>query len=66
MNAILHFLRLKSAPESRDVASVHFVPRSNVQWGGPVFRAPALSATPQARSEVSFDVNFPSKSQRSR
>ena len=66
MNAILHFLRLQTAPETRDATLVRLVPRSDVQWGGPVFRAPTLLTPKQIRNELPFSVNFSSKLRRSR
>ena len=61
MNALLHFFRLQPAPNLRDAEVIHIVPRSEVQWGGPVFRAPALPTPRQLGCEVPFSVNFPSK-----
>jgi len=61
MNALLHFFRLQPARETRDGALVRIVPRTEVQWGGPVFRAPALPTRQQLGSEIPFFVNFPSK-----
>lgn len=66
MNALLHFLRLQSAPETRDAAIIRIVPRTEVQWGGPVFRAPALPTRQQLGSEIPFSVNFSSKARRDR
>lgn len=66
MNALLHFLRLQSTPETRDGAAIRIVPRTDVQWGGPVFRAPALPTPQQLGSEIPFTVNFSSKARRGR
>jgi len=64
MNALLHFLRLQPAPALRDGERVRVVPRTDVQWGGPIFRAPALPTPRPLGSELPFFVNFPSKTSR--
>ena len=61
MHAPFHLLRLQPAPTSRDSELVRVVPRTEVQWGGPIFRAPALPTPLQANSELPFFVNFGSK-----
>ena len=61
MNLPFHLLRLQSAPTERDSGLIRIVPRSDVQWGGPIFRAPALPTTLQINSELPFFVNFTSK-----
>jgi hypothetical protein len=61
MNLPFHQLRLQPAPMQRDAELVRVVPRTEVQWGGPIFRAPALPTPHQLGSEVPFFVNFPSK-----
>lgn len=61
MNAPFHLLRLQSAPTARDSGLVRVVPRTEVQWGGPIFRAPALPTPLQVSSELPFFVNFGSK-----
>ena len=66
MNALLHFFRLQSSPELRDSVLIRIVPRTDVQWGGPVFRAPALMTQQQLGSEIPFTVNFSSKARRGR
>jgi hypothetical protein len=58
MNLPFHLLRFQSAPAERDSGLIRIVPRSDVQWGGPVFRAPALPTTLQVNSELPFFVNF--------
>ncbi len=59
-----HFFRLQAAPTQRDSEVVRVVPRTEVQWGGPIFRAPALPTPHQLGSELPFFVNFPSKQRR--
>jgi hypothetical protein len=61
MHLPFHFLRFQSAPAERDAGLLRIVPRSDVQWGGPIFRAPALPTTLQMNSELPFFVNFHSK-----
>jgi hypothetical protein len=61
MNLPFHLLRLESAPTERDSGLLRIVPRSDVQWGGPIFRAPALPTIQQVNSELPFFVNFGSK-----
>ena len=48
----------------RDSEAIRVVPRTEVQWGGPIFRAPALPTPRQLGSELPFFVNFPSKLRR--
>ena len=64
MNLPFHFFRLESAPVLRDSEAIRIVPRTEVQWGGPIFRAPALPTPHQLGSELPFSVNFPSKIRR--
>lgn len=64
MNTLLHFFRLQPAPALRDGELIRIVPRTEVQWGGPVFRAPALPTPHQLGSELPFCVNFSSKTRR--
>ena len=66
MNLPFHLLRLRSAPAHRDCESIHVVTRTDVQWGGPVFKAPALPTPHQLSSELPFSVNFCAKAQRTR
>jgi hypothetical protein len=40
---------------------MHVVPRTEIQWGGPVFRAPELPSTLPVNNELPFFVNFGSK-----
>jgi hypothetical protein len=61
MNLPFHLFRLEPAPDQRDSEVVHVVSRADVQWGRPVFRAPALPTPHQFSSELPFTVNFPSK-----
>ena len=61
MNLPFHFLRLRPAPTQRDSETVHVVTRTDVQWGGPIFKAPALPTPHQLSSELPFSVNFSSK-----
>lgn len=58
MNSPTHLFRLQPAPHHRDSETVHVVSRTNVQWGTPVFRAPALPTPHQFSSELPFTVNF--------
>jgi hypothetical protein len=61
VNLPFHFLRLRTAPAQRDSATIHVVTRTDVQWGGPIFKAPALPTPHQMSSELPFSVNFCSK-----
>ena len=61
MDLPYHFLRLRPAPPRRDSETVHVVTRSDVQWGGPIFKAPALPTSHQLNRELPFFVNFRSK-----
>lgn len=61
MNLPVHLLRLQSAPTLRDAEMISIVPRTDVQWGGPIFRAPALPTPHQMGNELPFFVNFRSK-----
>lgn len=63
MNLPFHFLRLRSAPTQRNSETIHIVARSDVQWGGPIFKAPALPTLHQLHSDLPFSVNFCSKTQ---
>jgi hypothetical protein len=56
-----HLFRLEPAPHQRDSETVRVVTRSEVQWGNPVFRAPALPTPHQLSSELPFTVNFRGK-----
>jgi hypothetical protein len=58
MNLPFHLLQLEPAPAQRDSGLIRIVPRTDVQWGGPIFRAPALPTLHQLGSEVPFFVNF--------
>lgn len=61
VNPPCHCLRLEPAPQQRDSETVHIVTRTDVQWGNPVFRAPALPTPHQLNSELPFTVNFRGK-----
>jgi hypothetical protein len=61
VNLPFHLLRLEPANAQRDTGLIRIVPRSDVQWGGPIFRAPALPTPHQLGSDVPFFVNFRSK-----
>jgi hypothetical protein len=58
MNPPFHQFRLQPAPMLRDGELIRVVPRTEVQWGGPIFRAPALPTPHQIVSDVPFFVNF--------
>jgi hypothetical protein len=64
MTPSFHVFRLQPAPAHRDSETVHVVNRTDVQWGTPVFRAPALPTPHQFSSELPFTVNFRGKSRR--
>ncbi len=65
MPAPFHLLRLAPAPRQHDSESVHVVTRTDVQWGTPIFRAPALPTPHQLSSELPFTVNFRGKERQS-
>ena len=54
----LHLLRIQLAPLQRDSETLHVVLRQDVQWGTPIFRAPALPTARQLSSELPFTVNY--------
>lgn len=66
MNLPFHLFRLEPAPAARAGGASHVVPRIDVQWDRPVFRAPTLPTPNQLGSEVPFFVKFPSKLPRRR
>lgn len=53
-----HWLRLVIGPTPQVAESVHLVTRTDVQWGSPVFRAPALPTPNQLSRELPFTENF--------
>jgi hypothetical protein len=61
MDSAAHLLRLHPSPNHRDSELIHLVARADVQWGTPVFRAPALPTAHQFSSELPFTVNFRGK-----
>lgn len=61
MNLPFPSLHLPSALPRCDSEAIHFVPRTDVQWGGPIFKAPALPTPHQLSSDLPFSVNFSSK-----
>jgi hypothetical protein len=63
MNLPFHFLGLRPAPAQRDGETVHVITRTDVQWGGPIFKAPALPTPHQLNSDLPFSVNFCAKTQ---
>jgi len=58
VNLPFHLFRLQSASAQRDSETIHVVTRTDVQWGGPIFRAPALPTPQQLSRELPFFVNF--------
>lgn len=62
MNYPMHLLRLQPANHSSDAESVRVISRTDVQWGTPIFRAPALPTPHQFSNELPFTVNFRGKS----
>lgn len=61
MNRPFHILRLYAAPAQRDSESIQVVTRTDVHWGGLIFKAPASPTPHQLCSDLPFFVNFPSK-----
>jgi hypothetical protein len=61
MNLPFRIFRTYAASGQRDGESIHVVTRTDVQWGGRVFRAPTLPTPHQLCTEFPFFVNFPSK-----
>jgi hypothetical protein len=53
-----HLFRLEPAPLPRDSEKVPVSTRRDVQWGRPIFRAPALPTPDQIASELPSTVNF--------
>ena len=65
MNLPFHLFRRSSAPTARhggDRGMIHVVTRTEVQWGGRIFKAPSLPTPNQFNCELPFFVSFPSKS----
>ena len=58
MNFPQHLLRLALGPSAVGGESVHVVTRRDVQWGTPVFRAPALPTPNQLSRELPFTESF--------
>lgn len=58
MKLPLHLLRLVIGRSREVTESVHVVTRTDVQWGSPIFRAPALPTPHQLSSELPFTENF--------
>lgn len=58
MNLPYHLLRLVVSPGDKLTESVHVVTRSDVQWGSPVFRAPALPTPNQLNRDLPFTENL--------
>lgn len=59
MNSPLHLLGLRREPLVQSgVEAVQLVRPTDVQWGAPIFRAPALPTPQQISSEIPFTVNF--------
>lgn len=54
----LHLLRLVVGPAPEVTETVHVVTRTDVQWGSPIFRAPALPTPNQLSRELPFTENF--------
>jgi len=61
MNLPFTFFRSESAATPAGGPVPHVAPRTDVQWGGPVFRAPALPAPDHLHSALPFTVNSLSK-----
>ena len=61
MHRPFNFLHPEIAPTLRESSSIRVMPRTEVQWGGPVFRAPALRYNRPPDSAVLALVNFPLK-----
>lgn len=66
MNLPFHLLRLQPTSNQADSGLIRIVPRTEVQWGGPIFRAPALPTPHQLGCELPFFVNFRSKQKTAR
>lgn len=49
-----HWLRLTVSPASNAGESIDIVTRRDVQWGSPIFRAPALPTPNQLCRELPF------------
>ena len=58
MNLPQHLLRLILGPNHSVAESVHVITRTDVQWGSPVFRAPALPTHHQINRELPFTENL--------
>lgn len=61
-----HLLQLIVGPRPAVTESVHVVARSDIQWGTPVFRAPALPTPHQIHRELPFTAEFRPRFKRSR
>lgn len=58
MNLPQHLLRLIVGPGNSLPESIHVVTRADVQWGSPIFRAPALPTPNQLHRELPFTHNL--------
>ncbi len=58
MNLPYHLLRLVVSPADKLAESIHIVTRDDVQWGSPVFRAPALPTPNQLSNDLPFTENL--------
>ena len=66
MKLTQHGLRLIIGPTPAVTESLHVVTRSDVQWGTPVFRAPALPTPNQLSRELPFTEDRRPRFKRSR
>jgi hypothetical protein len=63
MNSPLHYLRLTPPERPAEGEMLRVVRPVDVQWGAPIFLAPALPTPLQLGNEVPFTANFSSVGQ---
>lgn len=54
MKFVQHWLKLVVGPTPHVAETINVVSRNDVQWGSPIFRAPALPTPHQLNSELPF------------
>jgi hypothetical protein len=57
MNLPLHLVRIEPALHAPAGAALALAQRTDVQWGRPIFRAPALPSPQQLHNELPFTVS---------
>lgn len=66
MKFAAHWLRLIVDPSHATAEALRIVSRRDIQWGTPVFRAPALPTPSQLSRELPFTEDFRPRFSRNR